>query len=166
MRQTANGEVSSQNMTPMTNVSTTQRTLADITNVTPTSVLDFAQRKSIKNRNAYQRRKERNSPTTPIEISHQDPYSFVYNGIPKEHRVLKVQQPCVHCGAKRFQFEFPTFCCMDGKTKLSHSSIPEELLSLPTKLHYNLAEFETYSNSTLAQIQYSTLFFVLESTQC
>lgn len=70
MRQTANGEVSSQNMTPMTNVSTTQRTLADITNVTPTSVLDFAQRKSIKNRNAYQRRKERNSPTTPIEISH------------------------------------------------------------------------------------------------
>lgn len=132
MRQTANGEVSSQNMTPMTNVSTTQRTLADITNVTPTSVLDFAQRKSIKNRNAYQRRKERNSPTTPIEISHQDPYSFVYNGIPKEHRVLKVQQPCVHCGAKRFQFEFPTFCCMDGKTKLSHSSIPEELLNLFT----------------------------------
>nr|KAJ0216741.1 hypothetical protein LSAT_V11C300144770 [Lactuca sativa] len=132
MRQTANGEVSSQNMTPMTNVSTTQRTVADITNVTPTSVLDFAQMKSIKNKNAYQRRKERNSPTTPIEISHMDPYSFVYNGIPKEHRVLKVQQPCVHCGAKRFQFEFPTFCCIDGKTKLSHSSIPEELLNLFT----------------------------------
>nr|KAJ0206299.1 hypothetical protein LSAT_V11C500246840 [Lactuca sativa] len=67
-----------------------------------------------------------------IDIINKDPYSFVYNGIPKEHRVLKVQQPCAHCGAKRFQFEFPTFCCMDGKTKLSHSSIPEELLNLFT----------------------------------
>ncbi|CAH1440059.1 unnamed protein product [Lactuca virosa] len=109
-----------------------RRTLTDITNATPTSVLDFAQRKSIKNRIAYQRRKERSSPTTPIEISQEDPYNFVYNGIPKEHRVLKVQKPCVYCGAKRFQFEFPTFCCMDGKTKLAHSSIPEELLNLFT----------------------------------
>ena len=50
----------------------------------------------------------------------------------KKHRVLKVQKACVRSGAKRLQFEFPTFCCMDGKTKLAHSSIPDELLDLFT----------------------------------
>ncbi|CAH1427950.1 unnamed protein product [Lactuca virosa] len=132
MRRIANGEVSSQNVTHKTNVSAVQRALTDITNATPTSVLDEAQRNSIRNRNDYQRRKERNPMRTSMQTLQDDPYNFVYDGVPKKHRVLKVQKACVRCGAKRLQFEFPTFCCMDGKTKLAHSSIPDELLDLFT----------------------------------
>nr|KAJ0204324.1 hypothetical protein LSAT_V11C500239480 [Lactuca sativa] len=63
----------------------------------------------------------------------EDLYDFVYKTIPMEHLVLKAHNPCVHCGAKRIQFEFPTFCCMSGKTKLAYSPIPTELLQLFTK---------------------------------
>lgn len=71
-------------------------------------------------------------PFIPDENIETDPYNFVYNGIPREHRVLKEQRPCSHCGAKRFKFEFPTFCCMSGKTVLANSEIPDELYQLFT----------------------------------
>nr|KAJ0202438.1 hypothetical protein LSAT_V11C600309920 [Lactuca sativa] len=61
-----------------------------------------------------------------------------------EHRVLKAQNPCVHCGAKRIQFEFPTFCYMNGKTKLAYSPIPTEFLQLFTKQDI-LEEFFRYN---------------------
>lgn len=68
--------------------------------------------------------------STQQDILLGDPYDFVYNGIRREHRVLKEQNPCIYCGAKRLKFEFPSFCCMKGKTKLAYSPIPEELYSL------------------------------------
>ncbi|GJZ88317.1 helicase-like protein, partial [Tanacetum coccineum] len=61
-----------------------------------------------------------------------DPYDFIYHGVLKQHRVLKEQLPCPVCGAKRIKFEFLTFCCMKGKTKLVSSNIPEELFNLFT----------------------------------
>ncbi|PWA77207.1 hypothetical protein CTI12_AA226560 [Artemisia annua] len=61
-----------------------------------------------------------------------DPYDFVYDGLPKEHRALKGQPPCVKCGAKKIQYEFPTFCCMNGKTTLKALEIPPELYNLFT----------------------------------
>nr|KAJ0195257.1 hypothetical protein LSAT_V11C700345520 [Lactuca sativa] len=82
------------------------------------------------NKTSYEQRKENNKIRRITDG--EGPYDFVYNGIPKEHCVLKGKKACVHCGAKRFQFEFATFCCMDGKTKLAYSSIPEELLELFT----------------------------------
>lgn len=61
-----------------------------------------------------------------------DPYNFVYDGIPAAHRLLKDRSPCHHCGAKLLQFEFPTFCCMNGKTVLADTFIPPELHTLFT----------------------------------
>ena len=66
------------------------------------------------------------------QIQHEDPYYFVYDGVPAQHRVLKEQNACEHCGAKRFEFEFCSFCCMSGKTRLAYSPIPEELYHLFT----------------------------------
>nr|XP_043615266.1 uncharacterized protein LOC122587219 [Erigeron canadensis] len=60
----------------------------------------------------------------------EDPYDFVYRGVPTEPRVLRRQVPCRHCGAKRFQYEFPSFCCMRGKTKLAVTNVPTELYNL------------------------------------
>ncbi|XP_050233165.1 uncharacterized protein LOC126681661 [Mercurialis annua] len=47
------------------------------------------------------------------------------------HKLKKVL-PCSYCGAKRFEYEPPTFCCQNGKVKLATSKIPEELLLLFT----------------------------------
>ncbi|GJY06234.1 hypothetical protein Tco_0373288, partial [Tanacetum coccineum] len=63
----------------------------------------------------YQRHRQKNIATDVSEedhISQDDPYDFVYNGLPKEHFLLKQQPPCVICGAKKIQYEFPTFCCI------------------------------------------------------
>ncbi|GJW18898.1 ATP-dependent DNA helicase PIF1-like protein [Tanacetum coccineum] len=77
------------------------------------------------NKSYYQRHKETNN-------SQDDPYDFVYNGLPKEHFLLKEQPPCVICGANRIQYEFPTFCCMNGRTTLQPLDIPPELYNLFT----------------------------------
>ncbi|PWA77087.1 hypothetical protein CTI12_AA229780 [Artemisia annua] len=66
------------------------------------------------------------------DVLQQDPYAFVYDGIPSEQRVLPACSVCIHCGAKSFKFEFPSFCCMGGKTKLAPHNIPEELYNLFT----------------------------------
>ncbi|GJS62367.1 hypothetical protein Tco_0657151 [Tanacetum coccineum] len=71
-------------------------------------------------------------PPITDNITQEDPYSFVYEGIPGEHHVLPECCACPHCGAKRFKFEFPSFCCMGGKTKLVSQNIPEELYDLFT----------------------------------
>nr|GEW82754.1 ATP-dependent DNA helicase PIF1-like [Tanacetum cinerariifolium] len=81
----------------------------------------------------YQHRKQKNIATDVSEednISHDDPYDFVYNGLPQEHFLLKQQPPCVICGAKKIQYEFPTFCCMNGNTNLQPLDIPSELYNL------------------------------------
>ncbi|XP_023771820.1 uncharacterized protein LOC111920477 [Lactuca sativa] len=62
----------------------------------------------------------------------EDPYAFVFAGIRKKHRVVKFNDICKYCGAKRLQFESPGFCCMNGKTKLADSFIHNELHSLFT----------------------------------
>ena len=72
------------------------------------------------------------NPSNGTETQHEDQYSFIYDGVPAHHRVLSEQDACEHCGAKRFEFEFRSFCCMSGKTKLAYSPVPEELYHLFT----------------------------------
>ncbi|XP_076935689.1 uncharacterized protein LOC143602492 [Bidens hawaiensis] len=88
--------------------------------------------------------------TRPTEIN--DPYDFVYNGVPTSHRQLRERSPCPHCHAKRFQFECPSFCCMIGKTMLAFPNIPPELLELYTA-QTNIGH--TYRNNIRA---YNTSF--------
>jgi hypothetical protein len=61
-----------------------------------------------------------------------DPYDFVYHDLPASHTILKKQPNCKFCKAKRFQYEFPTFCCMNGKTTLAPNEVPDELYHLFT----------------------------------
>ena len=70
----------------------------------------------------------------PIENSdiEQDPYDFVYDGLPETYRQLKEQRNCAKCRAKRFEYEVPSFCCMSGKTQLTSLEIPYDLLRLFT----------------------------------
>ncbi|KAL4583975.1 hypothetical protein LXL04_008563 [Taraxacum kok-saghyz] len=95
------------------------------------------------NRRHYIRRKEKQNATIVAneqriremttfvqDFREEDPYDFVYRGIPMEHRVLKTISDCADCDAVRLQFEVPTFCCMKGKTKLATIQIPEALHQL------------------------------------
>ncbi|GJW05570.1 hypothetical protein Tco_1564426 [Tanacetum coccineum] len=77
------------------------------------------------NKSYYQRRKEHDN-------FQGNSYDFVYNGLPNEHSLLKEQPSCVHCRAKKMQYEFPTFCCIKGKTTLQPLDISPKLYNLFT----------------------------------
>ncbi|CAI9265976.1 unnamed protein product [Lactuca saligna] len=132
-RRIANGEGCSQ-PTTLTSCTIMETNETNINEDSSVSVISAAQRTSTYNKEYYQRRKERTMMTKRRVYAFQDdPYDFVYENIRMEHRILKAQNPCVYCGAKRLQYEFPTFCCMSGKTKLAHSPIPTELHQLFTR---------------------------------
>ena len=50
--------------------------------------------------------------------------------LPTKHHVLKPVKDCVHCGAMRFQYEGPAFCCRKGKVKVCIPEVPQELQRL------------------------------------
>lgn len=47
---------------------------------------------------------------------------------------------CQYCGAKKFEFESPTFCCDNGKIKLATTVMPHDLLVLFTDTESREAE--------------------------
>uniref|UniRef100_I1P0F7 Helitron helicase-like domain-containing protein n=1 Tax=Oryza glaberrima TaxID=4538 RepID=I1P0F7_ORYGL len=68
------------------------------------------------------------SPTSSVP----DPFDYVYSNIPQSTNVLKPEPDCKHYGAKRFQYELPSFCCRDGEIKLVQNETPPELMRLWT----------------------------------
>lgn len=79
-----------------------------------------------------------------------DPYDYVYQGVPTNHRALTKPPPCRHCGARRFKYETESFCCMKGKTKLAVTNVPAELYRLFTDqtelgktFRYNIRAYNT-----------------------
>ena len=61
-----------------------------------------------------------------------DPYDYVYHNLPRNRHVLKPVKDCDHCGAIRFQYEGPMFCCRKGKVKIVAPEVPQELRRLFT----------------------------------
>ena len=57
---------------------------------------------------------------------------FIYRNLPTKHHVLRKVPDCRHCGALRFPFEGPAFCCRKGKVDIITPDIPEELKRLFT----------------------------------
>ena len=56
----------------------------------------------------------------------------VYINLPKNHHVLRKVSDCCHCGALRFQYEGPAFCCRKGKVGVFTPEVDEELKRLFT----------------------------------
>ncbi|KAL7106310.1 hypothetical protein ACP275_07G104200 [Erythranthe tilingii] len=54
---------------------------------------------------------------------------------------LKKMSDCRHCGATRFEYEPPTFCCGNGKIKLAPIEVPDELYDLFTSQSEEAIEF-------------------------
>ena len=57
---------------------------------------------------------------------------FIYRNLSTKHHVLRKVPDCRHCGALRFPFEGPAFCCRKGKVDIITPDIPEELKRLFT----------------------------------
>ncbi|KAL4563839.1 hypothetical protein LXL04_027887 [Taraxacum kok-saghyz] len=126
----ANGEGSNQN-------TTISRTLIDITNATLTSILDvnLSNDGNISPQIQYQFISQFSTSIDDGSVDQtmlDDPYDYIFARMPKRHRELKFRSRCAKCQAKRLKYETDSFCCMNGKTKLVHSSIPDELHNLFT----------------------------------
>ncbi|KAG5533516.1 hypothetical protein RHGRI_027634 [Rhododendron griersonianum] len=69
--------------------------------------------------------------------------SLLQRAIPTEAYKLPDVQDCHHCGAKRFPYETPKFCCSGGEISLYPIAIPPELQHLysgsgPNSMHFLL----------------------------
>lgn len=67
----------------------------------------------------------------------------IYHNLSTKHHILKTQRNCLYCGAKKFQYEFPTFCCMNGKVNLVHPTVPDELYQLFTSHSSESTQFRS-----------------------
>jgi hypothetical protein len=69
-----------------------------------------------------------------------DPYDFIYQNLPHRHTLRQVPD-CSYCGAMRFQYETPGFCCRKGKVQIIIPQVPEELKRLFTSQVYADAKY-------------------------
>jgi hypothetical protein len=74
-------------------------------------------------------------------IDADDPYDYVYHNLPDQHHVLKKVPNCRHCGAIRFEYEPPGFCCTNGKVHVHIPEVPADLKRLFTSQVDNDAKY-------------------------
>ena len=55
-----------------------------------------------------------------------DIHDRVYMNLPKKHHVLRKVPDCRYCGALRFPYEGPAFCCRKGKVHVVTPEVPAE----------------------------------------
>ena len=72
--------------------------------------------------------------------NNEDPY-YIYQNLPDRHHVLRKVPNCLYCGAMRFQYESPGFCCRKGKIKVHVPQVPDELKRLFTSQVDNDAQY-------------------------
>ncbi|KAK4380836.1 hypothetical protein Sango_3026800 [Sesamum angolense] len=65
-------------------------------------------------------------------ISYESQGSMSYKVASSEAHVLEKMPNCTYCGAVKFEYESPTFCCDNGKVKLVHVEVPDKLYELFT----------------------------------
>ncbi|XP_037448630.1 uncharacterized protein LOC119318209 isoform X3 [Triticum dicoccoides] len=78
-----------------------------------------------------------------------DPYDRIYHNVPSGHHFLERVPNCRHCNAKRFQYETPTFCCMNGKVKIVTPVVPDDLRQLYTSQDPNAKYFQDHIRSIM-----------------
>jgi hypothetical protein len=69
-----------------------------------------------------------------------DPYDFIYQSLPQRHKLSRVPD-CSYCGAMRFQYETPRFCCRKGKVQIHIPEVPVKLKRLFTSQVHDDAKY-------------------------
>ncbi|KAG5578001.1 hypothetical protein H5410_058135 [Solanum commersonii] len=68
------------------------------------------------------------------------------NQLQSDYVHLKIVPNCKFCGAKRFEYESPGFCCNNGSIKLVSNQVPTELHDLYFGNTEESEHFQTYNN--------------------
>nr|TKW21454.1 hypothetical protein SEVIR_4G120300v2 [Setaria viridis] len=95
----------------------------------------------------------------PNEPDVLDPYDAVYANVPDMTHMLKSEDNCEHCNAKKFESEPPGFCCRSGKIHLSTRETPPKLVRLWSSSDANAWHFR-------ANIRYFNGHFSFTSMYC
>jgi hypothetical protein len=91
-----------------------------------------------------------------------DPYDDVYRNIPKDTHMLKTQQNCRLCGAKKFQYETVGLCCKKGQIKLVNPETPPELMRLWTSNDSDARHFRDNIRFFNGHFSFTTLYCHLD----
>ena len=67
------------------------------------------------------------------------------SNVPTRAFALPSPTTCTECNAVKFAYECPTFCCQNGKVKLSSNEIPQPLIDLFTKDDERGEDFRKYA---------------------
>ncbi|XP_022678732.1 uncharacterized protein LOC111255799 isoform X2 [Setaria italica] len=95
----------------------------------------------------------------PNEPDVSDPYDAVYANVLDETHMLKLEDNCEHCNAKKFESEPPGFYCRSGKIHLSTPETPSELVRLWSSSDTDARHFR-------ANIRYFNAHFSFTSLYC
>lgn len=95
-----------------------------------------------------------------------DLYDRIYQNLPAGHHVLKPMPNCIHCNAKRFQFEKPTFCCMGGRVKIVIPHVPAEMRRLYTSQDPEAKYFQDNIRYFNSHFSFTSLGVILDQRYC
>ncbi|XP_037448629.1 uncharacterized protein LOC119318209 isoform X2 [Triticum dicoccoides] len=95
-----------------------------------------------------------------------DPYDRIYHNVPSGHHFLERVPNCRHCNAKRFQYETPTFCCMNGKVKIVTPVVPDDLRQLYTSQDPNAKYFQDHIRYFNSHFSFTSLGVILDQRFC
>ncbi|KAM0836203.1 hypothetical protein ACQ4PT_062473 [Festuca glaucescens] len=91
-----------------------------------------------------------------------DPYDDVYRNIPKDTHMLKTQQNCRLCGAKKLQYETMGLCCKKGQIKFVNPETPPELMRLWTSNDSDARHFRDNIRFFDGHFSFTTLYCHLD----
>uniref|UniRef100_A0ACD5VYB2 Uncharacterized protein n=1 Tax=Avena sativa TaxID=4498 RepID=A0ACD5VYB2_AVESA len=95
-----------------------------------------------------------------------DPYDHIYHNLPRTFYFLEQVPNYRHCNAKRFQYETPTFCCMNGKIKVVTPLVLDELRDLYTSQEPNAKYFQDHIRYFNSHFSFTSLGVVLDQRFC
>lgn len=107
----------------------------------------------------------RNTPSQHSIVgsnSIEDP-DCVYQNLPDATHLLNPEDNCDQCGAKRFEYESPGFCCQKGKVELSTADPPEALQILYTSSDSNAKHFRDSIRYFNGHFSFTTLVVNLDN---
>ena len=92
-----------------------------------------------------------------------DPFDFAYSNLPENTHILEHAVNCLHCEAKRFEFESQGFCCRNGQTELTEPEPIPELMRLWSAMDADSRHFRDNIRFFNGHFSFTTLGVTLDS---
>jgi hypothetical protein len=100
--------------------------------------------------------------TEDEDCQNHDPYDEVYRNMPESTHMLKTEEDCKFCGAKKFQYESEGLCCRKGTVKLVNPETTPELMRLWTSNDSDATYFRDNIRFFNGHFSFTTLYCNLD----